>query len=45
MIAPFRAGGGELDEITGIGVRSAQEIIAELGVDITVFPTAAHLVS
>jgi len=35
----------KLDEITGIGVRSAQEIIAELGVDMTVFPTAAHLVS
>src|SRR3954470_17671606 len=27
------------------GVRSAQEIIAEIGVDMAVFPTAAHLVS
>jgi transposase len=35
----------KLDEITGIGVRSAQEFIAEIGVDMAVFPTAAHLVS
>jgi transposase len=45
MIAPFAAAVEKLDEITGIGVRSAQEIIAEVGVDMTVFPTAAHLVS
>jgi transposase len=35
----------KLDEITGIGTRAAQEIIAEIGVDMTVFPTAAHLAS
>src|SRR3954471_24052775 len=29
----------------GIGRRSAQELIAEIGVTMTVFPTAAHLVS
>ena len=34
-----------LDEITGIGERSAQEIIAEIGVDMGAFPAAAHLVS
>jgi transposase len=34
-----------LDEITGVGVRSAQEIIAEIGVRMTVFPTAGDLVS
>src|SRR5439155_25130343 len=45
MIAPFARAVEQLDEITGIGVRSAQEIIAELGVDMTAFPTAAHLVS
>jgi transposase len=26
-------------------VRSAQELIAEIGADMTVFPTATHLVS
>lgn len=45
MIAPFAPAVEKLDEITGIGVRSAQEIIAEIGVDMAVFPTAAHLVS
>jgi transposase len=45
MIAPFAQAVAKLDEITGVGVRSAQEIIAELGVDMTVFPTAPHLVS
>jgi len=45
MIAPFARAVEKLDEITGIGVRSAQEIIAEVGVDMTAFPTAAHLVS
>ena len=34
-----------LDEIPGIGVRGAQLIIAELGLDMTQFPTAGHLVS
>lgn len=45
MIAPFAAAAAKLDEITGIGIRAAQEIIAEIGVDMTVFPTAAHLAS
>ena len=45
MIAPFAQAVQKLDEITGIGVRSAQEIIAEIGVDMAAFPTAAHLVS
>jgi transposase len=45
MIAPFAQAVDKLDEITGVGVRSAQEIVAELGVDMSVFPTAAHLVS
>jgi transposase len=31
-----------LDEITGVGVRNAQVIIAELGTDMSVFPTAGH---
>jgi transposase len=45
LIAPFAAAVAKLDEITGVGVRSAQEIIAEVGVDMAAFPTAAHLVS
>jgi transposase len=35
----------QLDEVPGIGTVCAQDIIAEIGVDMTVFPTAAHLVS
>jgi transposase len=35
----------QLDEIPGIGVIGAQELIAELGVDMTRFPTAGHLAS
>jgi transposase len=35
----------KLDEVPGIGQRSAQELVAEIGVTMTVFPTAAHLVS
>ena len=35
----------KLDEVPGIGTICAQDIIAEIGVDMTVFPTAAHLVS
>src|SRR5262249_60905994 len=31
-----------LDEITGAGRRNAQVIIAELGTDMPVFPTAGH---
>ena len=35
----------QLDEIDGVGTICAQDIIAEIGVDMTVFPAAAHLVS
>lgn len=34
-----------LDEVPGIGPRAAQVIIAEIGLDMAQFPTAAHLVS
>jgi transposase len=44
-IAPFAAQVAQLDEIPGIGVTGAQEIIAEIGVDMTRFPTPGHLVS
>src|ERR1039458_3099145 len=35
----------QLDEIDGGGTICAQDIIAEIGTDMTVSPTAAHLVS
>jgi len=34
-----------LDEIPGMGRRSAEEILAEIGADVSRFPSAAHLAS
>jgi transposase len=34
-----------LDQIPGVGAKTAQVILAEIGLDMTRFPTAAHLVS
>src|SRR5205823_9966405 len=45
VIAPFAAQVDQLDEVPGIGRTGAQELIAEVGVDMTRFPTAGHLVS
>ena len=45
LIAPFAEAVERLDEIPGIGQLAAQLLIAELGVDMTRFPTAGHLVS
>jgi transposase len=45
VIAPFAAARDRLDTITGIGKRAAEIIIAEIGVDMSVFPTAGHLAS
>lgn len=42
---PFTRQVEQLDEITGVGRIAAQDIIAEIGVDMAVFATAAHLVS
>ena len=44
-IAPFARQVDQLDEVHGIGRTCAQDIIAEIGVDMAVFVTAAHLVS
>jgi len=44
-VAPFAAQVAQLDEVTGVGVTAAQELIAEVGVDMGRFPSAAHLVS
>jgi transposase len=45
VMAPFAAARDHLDTITGVGKRAAECIIAEIGVDMTRFPTAAHLAS
>jgi transposase len=45
VIAPFARARDRLDTITGVGKRAAETIIAEIGVDMTVFPTAGHLAS
>lgn len=42
---PFLGEIARLDGIPGVGVRSAQEIIAEIGVDMSRFPSANHLCS
>jgi transposase len=42
---PFEEQVAELDAIAGVGEKSAQTIIAEIGTDMSVFPTAAHLSS
>lgn len=44
-IAPFARQVAQLDEIPGIGKTGAQELIAEIGVNMARFPTAGHLVS
>jgi transposase len=42
---PFVRARDRLDTITGVGKRAAETIIAEIGVDMSRFPTAAHLAS
>jgi transposase len=44
-LVPFAAAADRLDEITGVGRTAAQVIIAEVGVDMSRFPTAGHLAS
>jgi hypothetical protein len=45
VLAPFAQARDRLDTITGVGKRAAECMLAELGVDMSVFPTAAHLAS
>ena len=42
---PFERARDRLDTIGGVGKRAAETIIAEIGVDMSRFPTAAHLAS
>jgi transposase len=45
VLVPFARARDRLDTITGVGKRAAETIVAEIGVDMTVFPTAGHLAS
>lgn len=45
QIAPFAPAVTRLDEIPGVGLTAAYVIIAEVGMDMSRFPTAAHLCS
>ncbi len=45
LIDPFAHAIDRLDEIPGVGQTAAQLILAEVGPDMTRFPTAGHLVS
>lgn len=45
VMAPFSRARDHLDTIPGVGAWAAEAVIAEIGVDMSVFPTAAHLVS
>jgi transposase len=45
MCEPYDRQIAQLDAIPGFGVTTAQDLIAEIGVDMSAFPTAAHLAS
>lgn len=45
VVAPFARARDRLDTIPGVGKRAAEVIIAEIGIDMTRFPTAGHLAS
>jgi transposase len=43
VMAPFAAAARRLARIPGVGQRAAEVIVAEVGTDMTKFPTAGHL--
>jgi transposase len=45
LIAPFATVVARLDEITGLGASGAATVIAEIGLDMSRFPTPTHLCS
>ena len=45
LVAPFATVVTRLDEIPGVGATAAWTVIAEIGLDMTRFPTPAHLSS
>ena len=44
-IAPFAEAAARLDEIPGVGLAAAHAMLAEIGLDMSRFPTPAHLAS
>jgi transposase len=44
-MAPWAAAAGRLETIPGVSRRAAEVIVAEIGTDMTKFPTAGHLCS
>ena len=42
-MAPLAAAAGRLETIPGVSRRAAEVIVAEIGTDMTKFPTAGHL--
>ena len=45
QLGPFAAGVELAKSLTGVARRTAEVLVAEIGVDMTVFPTAGHLAS
>jgi len=45
LCRPYERQIAQLDAIPGFGVTTAQDLIAEIGTDMSVFPTAGHLCS
>jgi len=45
MCRPYERQIEQLDAIPGFGIITAQDLIAEIGVDMTIFPTGGHLAS
>jgi transposase len=45
LCEPYERQVAQLDQIPGFGVKNAQDLIGEIGVDMSVFPTAGHLCS
>jgi transposase len=43
LMGPFEAAARRLETIPGVGRQAAEVIVAEVGVDMTKFPTAGHL--
>lgn len=43
MCLPFESAVAHLDTIPGVGKTAAQQIVAEIGTDMEVFPTSGHL--
>jgi transposase len=44
-MAPFASAAAQLEQIPGVGTTAARAIIAEIGTDMSRFPTPAHLAS